>query len=79
MPDLDALKMNKIKEFAEKAELTGKPASAIKQNAAAAKPKDAGKPAKAKVVKPEAKEEKAKVIIVISIEITGYKILFYSF
>lgn len=64
MPDLDDLKMNKIKEFAEKAELTGKPASAIKQSAAASKPKDAGanKAAKAKVVKPEQKEDKPKVI-----------------
>ena len=43
MPDLDAIKLAKIKEFAEKAELSGKPAAAM-----APKPP----PAAAKVVKP---------------------------
>ena len=58
MPDLDPLKMNKIKEFAEKAEITGKkPKLQPEGGAAAAPPKASG----AKVVKP-GQPKKATVV-----------------
>eukprot|EP00095_Tigriopus_kingsejongensis_P001503 maker-scaffold1086_size63525-snap-gene-0.14 protein:Tk01503 transcript:maker-scaffold1086_size63525-snap-gene-0.14-mRNA-1 annotation:"microtubule associated protein" len=50
MPDLDNIKLTKIKEFSEKAELSGKPAAAM----AAAAPKPATKSG-ANVTKPKAK------------------------
>ena len=48
MPDLDAIKLAKIKEFCEKAEITGKRPKIQPEGGAAAAPKTGG----AKVVKP---------------------------
>ena len=56
MGDLDNIKLGKIKEFAEKTELSGKPASAMMPAAAAAKKPASG----AKVVKPKGRPAAVK-------------------
>lgn len=65
MPDLDSIKLAKIKEFAEKAELSGKPAAALAAAQAPPKAGGGGKTAtitkpKAKVVKPASDSAQAK-------------------